>query len=62
MALLAEVGEFPEYHHYLQDHFISHGIEVPLQRNIPKQSTMDDAHKVSFIKDFLTSANSSEMF
>ncbi len=47
VALLAEDGqEFPEYHTYLEDLFLTEGISVVYQRKMPRQATPEDAVKV----------------
>ena len=47
VALLAEDGQdFPEYHGFLQDLFISSGINVVHSRRLPRQATTDDSIKV----------------
>ena len=48
VALLAEDGqEFPEYHTFLQDIFLSRQISVVYHRKIPRQATSEDAVKVA---------------
>ena len=47
VALLAEDGQnFPEYHAFLKDLFISRSIQVPYDRKMPRQAKMVDAAKV----------------
>ena len=47
VALLAEDGqEFPEYHTFLEDYFLSHDMTVSYQRKMPRQATWEDAVKV----------------
>ncbi len=50
VALLSEDGqEFPEYHAFLQDHFLANGISVVYHRKMPRQATPDDAAKVIIV-------------
>ena len=51
VALLAEDGQdFPEYHGFLQDLFISSGINVVYHRRLPRQATTDDSVKVETLR------------
>lgn len=50
VALLAEDGpNFPEYHTFLKDHFLSHGIQVLYDRKMTKVDSVDEAEK--FVDD-----------
>ena len=47
VALLAEDGqEFPAYHTFLEDMFLTRGISVVYQRKMPRQASPEDAVKV----------------
>ena len=49
VALLAEDGqEFPEYHAFLQDLFLSNNIRVIFHRKMPRDAGLEDARKVFF--------------
>ncbi len=54
VGLLAEDGqEFPEYHTFLQDLFLSHHLSVVYHRKIPRQANSEDAIKVSLLLHWL---------
>ena len=47
VALLAEDGQnFPEYHTFLKDLFLSRSIQVVYDRKIPRQASFEEASKV----------------
>lgn len=47
VALLAEDGHgFPEFHTFLEDYFLQHGINVVYHRKMPRHSTTEEAMKV----------------
>jgi len=44
---LAEDGQnFPEYHAFLKDFFLTHSIQVPFDRKMPRQTSTAEAAKV----------------
>ena len=53
IALLAEDGQnFPEYHTFLKDLFLSRSIQVVYDRKIPWQASFEEASKVRILSSY----------